>query len=110
MVVLPQSTLDEVRNLPENQVSFLQNVRKQFYAKHTGVGDTPPEVVKAIKFDLTRNLANLLDGLQDEVRYSFDKELGPCEDWTTIRLYGTLLRIVAILSSLIFVGRPLSRE
>jgi hypothetical protein len=110
VVVLPPSTIEEVRNLPESQVSFLEDVRRQFAAKHTGVGDTPPEVINAVKFDLTRNLANLLDGLQEEARYSFDREFGPCEDWTTIRLYGALSRVVALLSSLVFVGRPLSRK
>ncbi|KAI9771907.1 MAG: hypothetical protein M1840_001677 [Geoglossum simile] len=110
MVVLPPSALEEVRNLPENQVSFLKDMKRQFAGEHTGVGDTSPEVIDVVKFDLTRNLPNLLSSLQDEVRYSFDREFGPCEDWTAIGLYGALARVVALLSGLVFVGRPLSRE
>ena len=110
LVILPPSTLEEVRNLPESQVSFMKDVRRMFAGEQTGVGETPPEVINAIKFDLTRHIASLLDGLQEEIRYAFDKELGPCEDWTTIRLYEKLTRVVALLSSLVFVGRPLSRE
>jgi hypothetical protein len=110
LVILPPSTLEEVRNLPENQVSFQKDVKRMFAGEHTGVGKTPPEVINAVKVDLTRHLASILDGLQEEIRYAFDKELGPCEDWTTIKLYEKLARVVALLSGLVFVGRPLSRE
>jgi hypothetical protein len=110
LVILPSSTLDEVRNLPENQVSFMKDVRRMFAGEHTGVGETPPEVINAVKVDLTRHLASILDALQEEIRYSFDKEFGPCRDWTTIKLYGKLTRVVALLSGLVFVGRPLSRD
>ncbi|KAI9767732.1 MAG: hypothetical protein M1839_004346 [Geoglossum umbratile] len=110
LVVLPPSTIEEVRNLPENQVSFIKDVRRMFAAEHTGIGEVPAELIKAIKFDLNRNLASILDGLQEEIRYAFNKEFGPCEDWTTIKLFGKLTRVVALLSSFVFVGRPLSRE
>ena len=88
----------------------MKDVRRAFAGKYTGVGETPPEVIQAVKIDLTRHIASILGGLQEEIRYAFDKELGPCEDWTTIRLYEKLTRVVALLSGLIFVGRPLSRE
>lgn len=48
--------------------------------------------------------------LQEETRYGFEKELGPCEQWTTVQLYPKLVRMVALLSGRIFVGRPLSRN
>lgn len=110
MVILPIKIIDEVRNLPENQVSFRVSVAQQFMAKHTGIGKDRPEAIKAVKIDLTRHIASTLDGLQDEVRYSFNKELGPCEDWTPVVLYGAMARIVALLSGRVFVGRPLSRN
>jgi hypothetical protein len=79
-------------------------------AKHTGIGKDRPEATMAVKVDLTRHIANTLDGLQDEIRYSFNKELGPCEDWTPVVLYGAMARVVALLSGRVFVGRPLSRN
>jgi hypothetical protein len=110
LVILPPSTLEEVRNLPENQVLFMKDVNRMFAGEYTGVGATPPEVINAVKVDVTRHFASLLNGLQEEIRYAFDKELSPCKDWTTIKLYRKLTRVVALLSGLVFVGRPLSRE
>lgn len=109
-VVLPISVIDEIRNLPENKVSFLQDVRRMFVSNHTGVGTGGPEVVQAVKNDLTRHIASTLDGLQDEIRYGFDKELGPCNEWKPIQVYPKMARIVALLSGRVFVGRPLSRD
>lgn len=110
MVILPIKVLEEVRNLPESQVSFRAFVAQMFMAQHTGIGKDRPETIKAVKVDLTRHIASTLDDLQDEVRYSFDKELGTCEDWTPVVLYGAMARIVALLSGRVFVGRPLSRN
>lgn len=110
IVILPISVLDEVRNLPEDKVTLMGEIRRMFAARHTGIGDDRPEVTAAIKVDLTRHIASTLDGLQDEIKYALHKEFGPCEDWTSVPLYDTLARIVALLSGRVFVGRPLSRE
>ena len=81
-----------------------------FLVKHTGIGDFRPEVLNTIQIDLPRHIASTTEGLQDEVRYAFDKEFGDCQEWTSFHLYAKLLRIVALLSGRVFVGRPLSRE
>lgn len=110
VVVLPKSTLDEIRNLPEHQASFNKMVRKVMHSKYTNFGADHVELISAVKVDLTRHINSYLDGLQDELRYGLDKELGPCEDWTSVHLYYQLTRIVAFLSGRVFVGLPLSRE
>lgn len=111
LVILPISVIDEVRNLPENKASFIKDIRRSFSSKHTGIGkETGPELIQAVKIDLTRHIASTLDDLQDEIRYGFYKELGSCKDWTPIPLYHKITRIVALLSGRVFVGRPLSRE
>ena len=110
LVILPITIIDEIRNLPEDKVSFRELIAQQFMAKHTGIGKDRPEAITAVKIDLTRHIASTLEGLQDEIRYSFNKELGPCEEWTPVVLYGAMARIVALLSGRVFVGRPLSRN
>ncbi|KAB8291536.1 hypothetical protein EYC80_006337 [Monilinia laxa] len=109
-LILPLSTHSEVRNLPENKASFAEVMRRMFHAKYTGMGNDSPAMIKAVKLDLTRHVASTMDALQDEMRYALDQELGTCEDWTKVVLYQKLLRIVALLSGRIFVGRPLSRS
>lgn len=110
LVILPIKVIDEVRNLPEDQVSLAKHVAQEFVAEHTGIGKDRPEALKAVKIDLTRHIASTLDGLQDEIRYALNKELGECQDWTPLVLYGAVVRIVALLSGRVFVGRPLSRN
>jgi hypothetical protein len=109
-VILPISTINEVRNLPENKASFMKDIRREFSSRQTEIGNEGPEVHQAVKIDLTRHIASTLDDLQEEIRYAFDKEFGTCADWTPISLYGKMTRIVALLSGRVFVGRPLSRN
>jgi cytochrome P450 len=85
-------------------------IEKTMQTKHTGLVVENPEIIKAVKVDLTRHITSNLDGLQDEIRYGFDKEIGPCEDWTPVYLYYKLARIIALMSGRVFVGLPLSRE
>ncbi|KAL6852475.1 hypothetical protein ACO1O0_007020 [Amphichorda felina] len=110
IVVLPIKIQDEVRNQPESKVSFTKEHRRNFFAQYTGIGDHRPEMIQAVRVDLTRHIASTLPDLQDEVRYGFDKEFGPCKDWTPFPLYFKVLRIVALMSGRVFVGRPLSRQ
>ena len=110
LVVLPISTLDEFRNLPEEKVSFHKLIQDIFLVKHTGIGNFKPEVLRSVTHDLPRHIASTTDGLQDEIRYAYDKEFGVCKEWTSFDLYAKMLRIVALVSGRVFVGRPLSRE
>ncbi|OBT60670.1 hypothetical protein VE03_09880 [Pseudogymnoascus sp. 23342-1-I1] len=110
IVILPHACVNEVKSLPENKVSFTKDAQHVFTYKVTGIGEESHEILSAIKIDLTRNLNNVLDGLQDEARYAINSEFGPCEDWTPQPVYSKLTRIVALLSGRIFVGRPLSRD
>ncbi len=81
------------------------------------------------KVDLTKNIANILEELQDEVSYAVKTHIGdlPGKDnfshtsryswrfltlaeWTSIPLYHMLSHLVGLLSSRIFVGYPLNRN
>ncbi|KAI9641427.1 hypothetical protein NHQ30_010234 [Ciborinia camelliae] len=110
VIILPLITHDEVRNLPETNVSFAQEVTRMFHGKYTGIGNDSPAIIQTVKMDLTRHVASTVDALQDEMRYALDKEFGTCENWTRVILYEKLLKVVALLSGRIFVGRPLSRS
>ncbi|KUJ19332.1 cytochrome P450 [Mollisia scopiformis] len=110
LVILPISVINEVRNLPEDKASFMKDMQQRFASKHTQIGSEGWEVIQVLKVDLTRHIASTLDDLQEEIQYGFDKEFGPCEDWTPIPAYHKLTRIIALLSGRVFVGRPLSRD
>lgn len=105
-------TFEEVRNLPENQVSFEKEIKRMMLYDHTGIGQIEHELKSTVRVDLTRNTAGVLDALQDEVRFAFEQEFGSKtgQDWTSFRLYEKLVRVVALVSGRAFVGRPLSRN
>jgi hypothetical protein len=106
---VPAQFVDDIKNLPEDTLSFQKQVTARFLGKYTGLGvnDT---LVQSVKVDLTRNTPEILEELQDEVGYSTRLHIGDCESWTGYPLYGTLLHLVALLSGRIFVGLPLSRD
>jgi gliotoxin biosynthesis cytochrome P450 monooxygenase len=48
--------------------------------------------------------------LQDEIQYAVEEGIGNCSGWTSVKVFEKLLRIVALASGRIFVGRPLCRD
>jgi gliotoxin biosynthesis cytochrome P450 monooxygenase len=78
--------------------------------RYTGLGVPHTETTDAIKIDLTRNIANVLSDLQDEMVYACDREIGECPEWTEVPVYDKVLQLVALLSGRTFVGLPLSRD
>lgn len=109
MVIVPPRFLDEIKALPESVLSFQKQVSARFIGKYTGLGvnDT---LVHSVKVDLTKNIVNILNELQEEVDYSVDLNIGDCPDWKPLKLYHSLSTLVALLSGRIFVGLPLSRN
>ncbi|KAF2119285.1 cytochrome P450 monooxygenase [Lophiotrema nucula] len=109
MTIIPTESLDEIKALPENILSFQKQVTARFLGKYTGLGvnDT---LVHSVKVDLTKNIPRILGELEDEVGYSIGKHIGESQDWTPHPLYYMLTHLVALLSGRIFVGHPLSRD
>ncbi|TEY44948.1 hypothetical protein BOTCAL_0340g00150 [Botryotinia calthae] len=110
LVVLPHCTNDEVRHLPETKVSFQKEVQRMFLTVHSEINKDAETIVKAVKAGLTRHAASTVPALQDEMHYALDTEFGTGESWTKVVLYEKILRIVALVSGRVFVGRPLSRN
>ena len=81
-----------------------------FLSAHTKVGTDFPVVVKTVKTDLTRHSASTVGALEDETNYALDTEFGTGESWTKVVLFEKVVRIVALVSGRVFVGRPLSRN
>lgn len=63
-----------------------------------------------IKTSLTPSLVRLNPTIASEVQLSIQKELPPCDDWTSVNINRKLLRIVALVSGRIFIGEELSRS
>lgn len=109
-VILPNSLVNEIKNMPDNQISFHKAAYSTMLGKYTGIGTYHPHLTQAIKVDLTRNIAKTLADLQDEVTFAVQKEFGVCNDWTAVGIHDSLLNTVAGISARVFVGLPLCRE
>ncbi|KAI9927419.1 hypothetical protein ASPWEDRAFT_175021 [Aspergillus wentii DTO 134E9] len=110
LLVLPTRYIDEIKSLPEGKVSFAKEIFKRFLGRYTTMGTHDQILVNSVKTDLTRNITASLAALQDETAFAFPDTFGPCEEWSPIQLYPKLLRIIALLSGRVFVGRPLCRD
>jgi hypothetical protein len=109
--VVPPFYLEEMKNLPESQVSFKGEEEVRFHPKYTGIGagDIQP-VIHAIQVNLTRDAGHVLEVLQDEIEYAVSRSLpGSCDSWTSVVMYEVVVNTVAIMFSRLFVGLPLSR-
>lgn len=110
MVILPNYLFEELKDLPDEELSFRQQVIKTLNGKYTGLGNNVTPLSESVKNELTMNINITLAILQDEIRYAVEEEIGDCPDWTSVVIFEKLLRIVALASGRIFVGRPLSRD
>ena len=101
-----------MKKLPESQVSFKGEEEVRFHPKYSGIGlgDIKP-VIHAIQTNLTRDVGKVLEILQDEVVTAVNQSVPKhCEDWANIVMYESVVNIVAMMSSRVFVGLPLSRN
>ncbi len=107
---MPNYLLEELKDLPDAELSFHQQVYKMLHGKYTGLGMNPQPIVDSVKNELTMNINVTLAILQDEIQFAVEEGIGNLPDWTKVNVFKKLLRIVALASGRIFVGRPLSRD
>lgn len=110
LLIVPKSVIQDIKSYSDEEASFEAFLKDTLHPKLTGVGNVEPIMISVVKNDISRQVASSLAYLQDEAAYSFKQQLGPCEDWTSFVLYPKVAEIVALVSSRVFVGRPLSRD
>lgn len=129
-MVLPILAADEINKQPEhvvsrdvandrvstacylnNFVSFvIHNVVQTFETKLLGITFATPLMVHVVKADLTRHIPLLTQELSGEVRRSVHEALGSDAQYAEVNVFPKLLRVVAIVSGLAFVGPDMYRQ
>ncbi|KIX09575.1 uncharacterized protein Z518_00655 [Rhinocladiella mackenziei CBS 650.93] len=110
IIVLPISAVEEIKRLPESQISLRKHHYEVFQGQYTKFGTDTDELDAAIRIDLTRRVDKILLAFQDEVEYAFSVAVGTAETPTAVTVYPRMLKVIALLSSRVFVGLPLSRN
>ncbi|KAK7686510.1 hypothetical protein QCA50_010108 [Cerrena zonata] len=101
--------VDELRRMPDEMVSFQAAAEDLVQLKYT-FGEGSAIHMDLIRNKLTRSLAALLPDIQDEIIASFNDLIPARDDWTSITVLPAMQKIVARVSSRVFVGRPLCRN
>ncbi|KAJ3514733.1 hypothetical protein NLJ89_g2200 [Agrocybe chaxingu] len=132
VVVHDPKVIDEIRMLPDTVLSsydaidevcgtlfpMLLNWRPTLFSlpepssgvhpgKHISKN---PYHVPIVRAQLTRALPRLVPGVYEEVVVAFKDFIPPTNDWSSIKVLDTMMKIVARASNRIFVGTPLCRD
>ncbi|KAI0947286.1 hypothetical protein AcV7_009746 [Taiwanofungus camphoratus] len=101
---------EELRKLPEEQMSFLAAADEFMQLKYT-IAPRHPVHVKTMRENLTRNMATLLPDLIDEIRAAV-QDMIPTHgaEWVSVTGLPMMTRLIARVSNRAFVGLPTCRD
>lgn len=113
MVIVPTHLLDDLKAYPEDTISFRREMYDRYLGQYTSVASNSSAMIHSVKFDLTKNIGNLIPLMQEEISYAMDNFMSgytPAEGWTRVPVYALSTRVIAMVSGRVFVGLPLSRD
>ncbi|KAI0835933.1 cytochrome P450 [Hypoxylon sp. FL0890] len=113
-VIIPNSQIGWLLEQPDSVLSqervnrqFLQADYTFFHANLVG----PPVHPDVIKHQLTRKIDTFADNIVEEVNLCLEETWGlDAEEWREVKVYDTMLILIARLSTRVFVGLPLCRN
>ncbi|KID83944.1 cytochrome P450 [Metarhizium guizhouense ARSEF 977] len=108
-VVLPMKYLDEVKRAPKSLFSFEVFSEKLFLLNYINAPRQTNAATHAVKFDLNRNLNNVINGLWTEAEASLKKTI-PSPGWQSIPGGDLACSILTPVMSYILVGPSLCRN
>ncbi|KAF2094280.1 cytochrome P450 [Rhizodiscina lignyota] len=109
-ILLGPELLEEVKSKPDSVVDNRGPIRESISAKYTALPETDAIMLHNIKAELTPKLGALNEKLSKEVDYAVKVELPEAKDWTPVKGYAKLLRIVAMASTRIFLDSDLAHN
>ena len=111
--MLPGKLMTEVKSLPEDQISFAEEVYRRFNGRWTGLSaaTSTSAFVTTIAKDLTHNTGNMVADFINELNeYVMPHEFGTSAEWQTKPVVTLAVRTAALCTSRSFIGLPASRD
>ncbi|KAJ6442429.1 cytochrome P450 monooxygenase [Purpureocillium lavendulum] len=114
MTVLPSKMADEIRN--DKRLGFVELTQQTFHSHLPGFegfreGTQDGEIVRrTVMRELTQNLSKISQPLATEASLALKDLLTDSHEWHTINLRHNILRLVARMSSRVFLGEKLCRS
>ncbi|XXG96060.1 hypothetical protein Hte_002337 [Hypoxylon texense] len=111
-IVIPRHLMEEVRQLPDDIINIDKafDIMNEHKSLKMGNRKLTAFMIHIIRGDLTRGLSRINPRLSAETAQTIQEELPPCDDWTSVVAYQTVLRMVAKISGAIFIGPELCRS
>lgn len=109
-IILPLKYLIEVKNAPQSNVSLPDEMAHLLLMNYTGVPQRTDSGTKVVRVDMNRQLGDLVAAMHEECVDGFRRFMPACLDWSPVKIYSILARIVAQVSGLVLVGLELCRN
>ncbi|KAF2015074.1 cytochrome P450 [Aaosphaeria arxii CBS 175.79] len=110
-LVIPDRFIEELKNLPETQLSFKEELLDRFMGKYTKLDAVRGTNIHRdiVRFQLTKSLGNLLPHMKEEAELSLKNGLNNCgfEDFTPIKASSLLLAAIGQITSRRVIDDPL---
>ncbi|CZR69532.1 related to cycloheximide-inducible protein CIP70 (cytochrome P450 family) [Phialocephala subalpina] len=107
-IVLNVKQSEEVSAKPDNIVDNMRPNGRGVQDKYTGYMDGDDVIFRIIKTQLSTRLGELGDILAHQTDKSLAAYIPPCNEWTPVVFYDSITRVVAAVSTRIFVGEELT--
>ncbi|KAI1845528.1 hypothetical protein JX266_008386 [Neoarthrinium moseri] len=110
LVILPLKYLSEVKSALQSKLSFPTFLDKSNLLTVVGGPTMNFEVTRMVRLRVNRALKDLVEPLQDECLYAWNKVVPACADWTPITLFPILNQLFARIAARVMVGPELCRD
>ncbi|KAJ9262865.1 hypothetical protein DTO021C3_2979 [Paecilomyces variotii] len=113
-IILPQSTMLGILGRPEHELSHADAVLELVQLKYALGHEkykADPWPCMLVKSDINSKLEAVCEGMNEELKYGFDKYIG-CdkESWKEVDLLETIRMVMIAAASRFMVGSPLCRN
>lgn len=105
--------IEELRKVPEDELSFDHAMRDLLQVKYTFGIDAQeyPYHIQVTRNHLSRNLQALFPVVYEEINHAFSAITPLDQDgWTKVRIYPEIMKAMCRVSNRLFVGLPLCRS
>ncbi|KAF2681271.1 cytochrome P450 [Lentithecium fluviatile CBS 122367] len=109
-VIIPPHCIEELKNLPDSQLSTNGSMYDRFAIRWTNSGWVDKELAHSIKYDLANDVDDFFPTIQDEIQHASDNSLPISDSWSSHGLQEVLINIVGPVLGRMMVGSPLNRD
>jgi cytochrome P450 len=109
-VIIPAYCIEELKNLPDSQLSPNGSMYDRFAIRWTNSGWVDKELRHSIKYDLANELDSFFSTIQEEIQCAADNSLPHIDSWTSRAPQEALVNIVGPVLGRMMVGSPLNTD